>query len=152
MIVHANDNYEIYSEEAELGKLGEGGTALMEGIHTWLGGMQARGTISEAEFKEAMELGKYASGIKFLAKMRELTGEQPIPIIPSQEGAELSDEELYALVGTEKYNSEQGERDRVRKLFIARFGTEPGGTSPKGLGVKTKPMTNKPVRGARSGG
>ena len=151
LITFTGENYELYDEATELERLGEGGKPLMEGIHTWLGGMQARGSISQAEFNEAMELGKYASGIRFLAKMRTLTGEQPIPITPDAlEGADqYSDDALYALVGTELYQNDQGERDRVRKLFVARWGEQPGGASPKGLGVHTKPVTNKPVKSAR---
>ena len=151
LITFTGENYELYDEATELERLGEGGKPLMEGIHTWLGGLQSRGTISEAELREAMELGKYASGIKFLNKMRTLTGEQAIPIGgEALEGADqYSDEELYALVGTEKYQTDQAERDRVRKLFIARWGEQPAGASPKGLGVHTKPVTNKPVKSAR---
>lgn len=151
LISFTHDKYEFYDPAVELAKLGEGGKPLMEGIHTWLGGLQSRGTISQAEFNEAMELGKYASGIRFLNKMRTLTGEQPIPISgPTVDGAEQhSDEELYAMVGTEKYQTDPAEQERVRKLFIARWGEQPGGASPAGLGVHTPKVTNKPVKSAR---
>ena len=153
MIMHSHENYDFYNQAAEEKKLGEGGKALAEGIHTWLGALQSRGTISQAEFNEAMELGKYANGIRFLNKMRTLTGEMPIPTTGEGfvEGEELSDEELHALVGTEKYRNDPKEQERVRALFVKRYGTQPGGASPKGLGVHTKPFENKPVKSTSRG-
>lgn len=150
LILYTNEKYEFYDESVELERLGEGGKPLMEGIHTWLGGLQARGTISQAEFNEAMELGKFASGIRFLNKMRTLTGEQAIPLGNEHllESDQLSDEALHTLVGTELYDKDPAEQERVRGLFVKRYGTAPGGASPKGLGVHTKPMTNKPVKRA----
>lgn len=149
IIRYSHANFDFFDKEVEVKKLGEGGKALMEGIHTWLGGLVARGTMSKAIFNEFMEMGKYAEGIKGIALMRTLTGEQAIPIIPALEGGDaISDEDLHALVGTEKYQKDPAEQKRVRELFVKRYGTQAGGVSPAGLGVHTPAFTNKPVKRA----
>lgn len=116
---------------AEIAKLGDNGPAVQGAVEAWGRGMVTDGRWSQEEFDEVIGLGQTATGLRALNKLREVYGGAPIPVNPGEgEGTALSATELYALVGTEKYNSDPAERERVKKLFEKHFGTAPAGSSP----------------------
>lgn len=68
--------------DAEMAALGKGGEALLDGVFTWADGRITSGQFSEDDAGIIADLSATAAGIKFLAKVREMSGEQRIPIDP----------------------------------------------------------------------
>lgn len=101
--------------EAELGKLGPNGRQVVSDVGKWLGGMQAKGIFS-AEELAALRGVSTAAGVRALAKLRELTGEQPIPTDAIQaEGATVAD--LQAKMTAAFVKGDQAEVARVRRAL-----------------------------------
>jgi len=69
---------EYEAGQAELQKLGPNARAYVADIGGWLKGMVARGMFT-AEETAALRQVSTAAGMRALGKLRELTGEQPIP-------------------------------------------------------------------------
>lgn len=65
--------------EEELGKLGPNGRMLIKDIGGWLAGMESRGSLTKDEVQALRGVGS-AAGIRALAKLRELSGERPMPL------------------------------------------------------------------------
>ena len=64
--------------EAELAKLGANARQFVKDVGGWLKGMESRGVFT-AEEVQALRTVSTAAGMRALGKLRELTGEQPIP-------------------------------------------------------------------------
>jgi hypothetical protein len=64
---------------AEIGKLGPNGVQMVRDIGGRIAGMQARGAITAEEARALKAIGT-ADGVRALAKLFQLNGEQPIPI------------------------------------------------------------------------
>jgi len=121
--------------DAEMESLGKGGEALVTGLKTWLDGLHDSGELSAAELKQAYQFGASADGVRVLNKLRNMTGQQPIPMnLPSGDGLP-SKEELYAAKRSDKYRTDPAYREKIEKQFEQVFGTEPAGTSQPGLGM-----------------
>ena len=65
--------------KAEMEKLGPNARVLVADMKNWIGGMEARGSLGKDEAAALRLLGN-AAGIRALAKLRELTGQKPIPL------------------------------------------------------------------------
>lgn len=72
--------------EAELGKLGPNAPAVVREVKGWLAGMVSRGILTEAE-RDALKLVSTADGVRALLKLRQLSGDRPIPLDGINEAA-----------------------------------------------------------------
>lgn len=120
---------------AEKAKLGENADAVMDAVLGWAEGLMGDGTWTKTEMEEIMVMGSSADGLRALNKLREIYGGAPIPVKGNEGEDALSEAELYALTGTEKYRKDPAEQARVTRLFERHFGTRPAGSSKPGLGV-----------------
>lgn len=120
----------------EIKKLGENGPQVADTVFAWLDGKVADGTLSKDELAEVVATGSTATGMRALNKLREASGGAPIPLGTPVGANSYTQEELYAMVGTEKYQKDPAERARVDKLFEQHFGTQAAGTSAAGVGVR----------------
>ncbi len=120
---------------AEREKLGPNADTLLQTTARWVDGLVDDGILSQSERDEVLAIGETAEGVKALNKIRERMGEKPIPT----EGAKVSElpskEELYSMVGTEKYRNDPEHRQYVDDLFKRVFGDQPAGTSQPGIGI-----------------
>ena len=113
------------SQEKEMKKLGKGAQALVDGTATWIHSLVNTGAMSKESANAIWTLAGTADGVRALSVMREMAGEKEIPLDLNLNAVDISDEELYGLVSTEKYMSDPAERVRVDGLFEKRFGKEP---------------------------
>lgn len=122
--------------KAEIAKLGENGEKVADAVISWVEGLGKTGLLNDAEVDALVMQGASADGIRGLNKIREaLGGGAPIPVGALEGATSHTADELYAMVGTEKYKKDPAERARVDKLFEQHFGTAPAGTSLPGVGV-----------------
>lgn len=121
--------------KAEIAKLGNNGVKVADTVHNWGQALVAQGIWSKDEFTEVIELGASAVGMRALNKLREAMGGEQIPTTAGDVTGLPSEQELYAMVATEKYQKDPAERARVDALFEKVFGTQPAGTSKSGLGM-----------------
>ena len=126
--------------KAEMAKLGPNAQAVMDAVYGWGKGLVSSGLWSDDEFNEVVIMGSTATGLKALNKLRERSGEKPIPLNAALEGDLPSKEELYAAKrdpryrpGSDKYDPEF--KKKIDRQFDQVFGTQPAGSSEAGLGV-----------------
>lgn len=108
------------SIEAERKALGPNGDALIKGMVTWAQGLVQKGVWSKTDFEEFKIMGGTANGIRALVKLRE-SYEGRIPIDSGPVDGAPSKEELYAMVGDPKYNTDKAYREKVESLFVRHF-------------------------------
>lgn len=121
--------------EAEKAKLGPNADAVMTTTIAWVDGFVTTGTLSKDERDELVFMGSTALGIRALNKIRESTGEKQIPLEGAVQEGLPSKAELYARVGDPRYQSDDAFRQETDKLFEKVYGTQPAGTSERGMGV-----------------
>lgn len=132
-----------------LADLGDGGRALADGLMVWLEGQYRSGTLSEQELDYAFQnFGQDAIGIRLLGKLREQTGEKPIPLgAPVGEGLP-SVEEWYAMHRDPRYSSDPAFREKVEALGEKVIGTQAAGESLPGVGLPPPRGVDRRERGA----
>ena len=138
MIAVISENNPPFDAAAEKAKLGTNADKLVQAVADWGDHLVKVGLWNEDEHKAVIEMGSTAEGIKALTKLRtHYVREHSIPIDTAiQEGLPSADE-LYQLVGSERYNNDPAYRADIQAKFRRRFGTDPAGTSPSGKGVRT---------------
>lgn len=72
--------------EAELGRLGPNAPAVVREVKGWLAGLVSRGIMTEQE-RDALKLVSTADGVRALLKLRQISGDRPIPIDGINEAA-----------------------------------------------------------------
>lgn len=83
MLVKMNDHAPVpIDPDEEFKSLGKNAANVVDGVFTWIDGMATAGDLSEDDVIVVTGLSETANGIRFLAKMRNLSGEKPIPINP----------------------------------------------------------------------
>jgi hypothetical protein len=82
---------------AEIGKLGSSGPQIVREIGGWIAGMEARGSLTAEEAAALRDVGT-AAGVRALLKLRELGGEQAIPVTALDDAAMTEDEARRTLV------------------------------------------------------
>lgn len=111
-----------HSIEDEKKALGPNADARINGMVKWGASLVQKGVWSKDDFDEFKYMGGTAKGIAALEKLRgAYEGRIPLESAPV-EGAP-SKEELYAMVGDPKYQSDPVFRKRVEKMFQATFGS-----------------------------
>lgn len=137
-LTELNPIMEAPATEADIIKdLGEGGAALRDELGTWLAGHFDSKTFSETEIEWAFKnFGKDATGVRVLAKVREMMGEKPIPLSPGKAAGDIpSVEEWYAMGRDPKIATDVAFREKWEALGELVNGSEPAGTSTPGVGM-----------------
>ena len=86
---------EAIDRESEIKSLGENGENVVDGVFTWLEGMEKSGDLSERDVEIAGQLSQTADGIRFMNKFRTMTGQQPLPVA-SLGGEQMSAQDWYS--------------------------------------------------------
>jgi len=113
------ENYSINLEQ-ERKALGPNADARINGMVKWASGLVNKGVWSKDDFEEFKVMGGTARGIAALEKLRaSYEGRVPVESAPV-EGAP-SKEELYAMVGDERYQTDPAYRKQVERAFAQNF-------------------------------
>ena len=116
---NAVENYQVNLAE-EKKQLGPNADARINGMVKWASGLVQKGVWSKDDFEEFKIMGGTARGISALEKIRSsYEGRIPVETAPV-EGAPTK-EELYAMVGDEKYTTDPVYRAKVEKAFAQNF-------------------------------
>lgn len=122
--------------EAERESLGKNGQAMIDGVYHWAQGLKTRGILNDGEEAELLDLGKSAKGIRVLAKLRELSGEQPFAMTHVIGDGELpTPEEWQIKFGEAVAKGDHAAIAKLEKQGAQLFGTDPSGSSQRNLGV-----------------
>jgi hypothetical protein len=116
--------------EAEREDLGDGADELVDGVFTWLEAQERDGKLGADDIDVAVAFSNTAKGIRFLNKMRTLSGAKPIPIGLPAGSKGLSQEdwhsEMRAAVKAKDYKR-QAELDEMSERI---FGNDQASGSP----------------------
>lgn len=113
--------------DQEMKSLGNGGPALVDGLFVWAEGLEAAGQLSGADIDVIERIGQTADGIRFLAKLRNMTGEQPIPVDPGGGVQGMSLDQLDAKYKAAVKAGDYAEQERLDAL---RAKINPEGQAP----------------------
>jgi len=106
--------------EQEKKSLGPNADARINGLAKWGNGLVQKGILSKDDYEEFKFMAGTAQGISVIEKIRQsYEGRLPIETVPV-EGAPTK-EELYAMVGDEKYKTDPVYRAKVEKAFAQNF-------------------------------
>lgn len=108
--------------EQEKKALGPNADARINGMVKWASGLVNKGIWGKDDFEEFKYMGGTAKGIAALEKLRGAY-EGRVPTDSAPVSGAPSKEELYAMVGDPKYQSDAGYRAKVERMFQATFGT-----------------------------
>lgn len=126
----AGEEFNLEAEVEELGGRQKAG-ALINGISGWLTGLHSQGVLSEADLEEAKIMAGTAKGLRVMSKLRDLSGEKPIPLHAAA-GAVKSKDELNAMLADPRYMGDGPEAEKYRAEVDAEF-QKFYGTSSAGL-------------------
>lgn len=112
----------------EMKALGKGGPQMVDGLFAWVEGMERAGDVAEDDLDVIEGLMQTAKGARFLAKMRNMTGEEPIPVNPGGGAAGMSLDQLDAKFKEAVKNKDYAEQERLDALRdrINPDGQQPG--------------------------
>lgn len=111
--------------DAEFAALGEHGEATVEGVALWLDSAADRGVMSERDVEIAESLAETADGIRFLAAVRNMTGERPIPLMPGSGPRGMSREQWGDAYKKAVREGDYKEQERLDGMSAAIFGDDP---------------------------
>ena len=111
------------SIEAEKRALGPNADQIIKGMSEWGAGLVRKGIWGSDDFEEFKVWGGTAQGIKALMKLRETYEGTRIPVNSAPIEGMPSKDELYAMVGDPKYNTDPAYRAKVEKMFATVFGS-----------------------------
>ena len=117
---NATEEYQVNLEE-ERRQLGPNADARINGMVKWGAGLVQKGVWGKDDFEEFKVMGGTARGLAALEKVRA-SYEGRIPIETAPVDGAPSKEELYAMVGDEKYQTDPVYRAKVEKAFSQNFG------------------------------
>ena len=98
----------------------------VQALGDWANGLHAQGILDDADLAEFPLLTGTAQGVKTIAKLRELTGEKPIPLGGMVAPGHATKEELDAMVADERYGRDSVYTAEVQKKFVAAYGEADG--------------------------
>ena len=128
--------------KAETAKLGEHGPKIIQTLNTWGETLKVQGVLSETELQEYRFMAGTALGAKVMMKLRELSGEQAIPMDGAAADGSMTAQEAHDLMGKRDakgmllYGNDAAHTKLVDDAFAKVFGTQPAGTSAAGFGVR----------------
>ena len=109
-----------FDPAAEKKALGPNADAVINGMVNWARGLVNKGVWGSEDFEEFKIMGGTAKGIKAMMKLREsYEGRVPIESVPTE--GMPTDQELQSMVGDKRYNTDASYRQKVEKLFAARY-------------------------------
>lgn len=117
--------------DAELKSLGPNGKAAIDGTFAWLNKLDREGKLNDEDAETAISLMGTARGVKFLNKIRGMTGEQAIPTghhIPASGG--MSQEEWHQAYGEAVAKQDYKKQEELDKISAGVFGNGPASGSP----------------------
>ena len=129
MLVAMNDHASPpIDPEQEMKALGKGGPAMVEGLFVWVEGMEKSGDLSGDDIDVIESMMMTANGARLLAKFRNMTGEQPIPVDPGGGVGGMSLDALDAKYREAVKKGDYAEQERLDKLrnVINPDGLQPG--------------------------
>lgn len=107
---------ETIDPEVEMKQLGPNGQAIIGGMVDWARGLVSKGIWGKDDFEEFKIMGGTARGLTALMKIREAyEGRIPTQSIPLE--GMPSREELDAMVGDPRYQTDPSYRKKVERLF-----------------------------------
>jgi len=113
------ENFSINLDQ-ERKALGPNADARINGMVKWASGLVNKGVWSNDDFNEFKVMGGTAKGLAALEKLRSsYEGRLPIETTPV-DGAPTK-EELYAMVGDERYKTDPAYRIKVERAFAQNF-------------------------------
>jgi|TARA_R110000803_G_scaffold166059_1_gene229413 hypothetical protein len=101
-------------------QLGPNADARINGMVKWASSLVQKGVWGKDDFEEFKVMGGTAKGISALEKIRS-SYEGRIPTQSAPVDGAPSKEELYAMVGDEKYQTDPSYRAKVEKAFSQNF-------------------------------
>ena len=110
-----------FDAAAEKKALGPNADTIIKGMTEWGAGLVNKGIWGKDDFEEFKVMGGTANGIKALMKLRE-SYEGRIPTQSSPVDGAPSKDELFAMVGDPKYQSDPAYRQKVERMFNQTFG------------------------------
>lgn len=128
---------EPFDREAEMKQLGKNGEAMVDAWITKLDGLKEQGSITDKHYVEGMIMGGTATAIELLNIMMEGYGEKPIPMGPVTLEQKLTEADLRKLTADPRYKTDKAYQAQVSKKFEDFYGTEPAGTSYRGIPGET---------------
>lgn len=106
---------------AEKKALGANADSVINGMVSWARGLVNKGIWSAEDFDEFKVMGGTAKGLKALMKLRETYEGSKIPTESMPIEGMPTDQELQQMVGDPKYQSDPAYRQKVERLFQARY-------------------------------
>lgn len=126
MLVEMNDHVAApVDPDAEMESLGKGGPALLDGIFVWAEGRVNAGDFSDDDANVIAGLSETAAGVRFLAKFREMSGEQKIPIDPGTGKRGMSFTQIQDKYKEAVKAGDYAEQERLDKLRDEMFPNQP---------------------------
>lgn len=142
MLVEMNEHVAApVDPDAEFEALGKGGAALLDGVFTWADGRIDAGDFSDDDAAIIADLSQTAAGVRFLAKFREMSGEQKIPIDPGTGKRGMSFNAIQEAYKAAVNSKDYPEQERLDKLRDELYPDQPlnlsgGYTSEKTIARK----------------
>lgn len=110
--------------DQEFAALGKGGPAMVDGLFTWVEGLERAGDLSEDDIDVIEGMMMTANGARLLAKFRNMSGEKPIPINPGSGKGGMSQAQWQ-----DEYKAAVKAKDYKRQEELDRMGEQINGTS-----------------------
>jgi hypothetical protein len=110
-----------FDPASEKKALGPNADAVINGMVNWARGLVNKGIWSSEDFDEFKVMGGTAKGLKALMKLRETYEGSKIPVESVPIEGMPTDQELQQMVGDARYQTDAAYRQKVEKLFNARY-------------------------------
>ncbi len=107
--------------QKEKEKIGPNAPEIIQSNIRWNDKMLKDGIFNQDDYNEIEMLGGTAEGIRVLQKIRNMIGEQEIPVV-SVPGSRPDKAELQAMVADPKYQTDPVYRQKVEKAFQEAYG------------------------------
>lgn len=108
------------SAENERKLLGENANAIIKSNIDWADGLERKGILSADDRMEMNEWGATAAGQRLMQKMRNLMGEQEIPVV-SIDGQDFDPAELQTMISDPRYKTDESFRNKVTNLYQKHY-------------------------------
>ena len=126
MLVSMNDHAPVpINPDEEMKSLGKNGTALVDGVYTWIDGKAQAGEFSEDDIIVIDQMSQTANGIRLLAKFRNMSGVEPIPVTPGSGTRGMSQDQWH-----EEMKAAVKAKDYKRQAELEAMGDQINGTEP----------------------
>lgn len=109
------------SLEEERKALGPNADAMVKSAVDWASGLVRKGIWGKDDFEEFKYAAGTAKGLRMMLKLRETYEGTRIPVKSEPIEGAPSKDELYAMVGDERYKTDPAYRAKVERLFAQNF-------------------------------